>query len=64
MFSSDGRTLVVQDSITGGALRVWDIPPRKPLAWLLAAAGLLALPVAWLARRRARALRRRAEAVA
>jgi hypothetical protein len=60
-FASDGRTLAIRGD---GIVRLWDIPPRKPLAWFLAAAGLLAMPVAWLARRRARALGRRAEAVA
>jgi hypothetical protein len=62
MFAPDGDTLAVlgKDNV----VRLWDIPPRKSLAWFLAAAALLALPLAGLARRRVRALRRRAEAAA
>jgi hypothetical protein len=59
--TADGTTMAF---VGGRHIELWDIPPRKPLMWFLAAAGLLALPVAWLARRRARALRRRAEAAA
>ena len=36
---------------------VWDIPPRKSLTWFAAGAALLALPIAFLARRRVRRLR-------
>jgi hypothetical protein len=62
ILSPDGRILAVQRE--DSAIELLHGPPRKPVAWFLAAAGLLALPVAWLARRRARALRRRAEAAA
>jgi hypothetical protein len=36
---------------------IWDIPPRKSLLWFAAGAALLALPIAFVARRRARKLR-------
>jgi len=40
--SVDGKTLVFS-SFNGyeQSLEIWDIPPRKPLAWVL---GLLAIP--------------------
>jgi len=38
------------------AIGLWNIPPRKPQTWLAAGAALLALPSAWLARRRVRKL--------
>jgi hypothetical protein len=40
------------------AIELLHGPPHKPLPWFLAAAPLLALPPAWLARRRVRALQR------
>jgi hypothetical protein len=59
-FSADGRTL----GVVGGdnVVRLWDVPPRTPWGWLVGAAALLAVPPAWLARRRVRKLRRLAEA--
>jgi WD40 repeat protein len=53
--SPDSRTLAVSRD---GRIELWDLPPRKPLTWLVIAAALLALPLAWLARRRVRRLRR------
>jgi WD40 repeat protein len=55
-YAPDGQSLAVLDP--SGRLAVWDVPPRKPLAWLVIAAALLALPLAWLARRRVQRLRR------
>jgi hypothetical protein len=61
----DDRLQVAPDShtlVTRGKgdtrLEQWDVPPRKPLAWFLAGAVLLALPPALLARWRVRRLRR------
>jgi hypothetical protein len=53
-FSSDGRLVALND---GHVIRIWDIPPRKPVKWFVVAAALLALPLVWLARRRVRRLR-------
>jgi hypothetical protein len=58
-------TMVVEDimSFEPGACcptvrhRLWSTRPPKPLTWLAVAAGGWALPIAWLARRRARRLR-------
>jgi WD40 repeat protein len=44
----------------GKGVQIWDIPPRKPLAWFTAVAGLLALLVGALAWWRCRRLRRTA----
>jgi WD40 repeat protein len=52
--SPDGRTFV--SASLDGQLEFWDVPPRKPLTWFAIAAGVWALPVAWLARRRTRRL--------
>jgi WD40 repeat protein len=41
-------------------IQVWDVPPRKPLTWFAVAAALLALPLAAIAWRRSRHLRREA----
>jgi hypothetical protein len=60
-YSTDGRFLAIsfaQDEEFH--LHVWDVPPRKPLTWFAAGAVLLILPLAWLARRRVRRLRRAA----
>jgi WD40 repeat protein len=56
-WSPDGTQLV---TLSPGRqeVQVWDIPPRKPLTWFLAMAASLALPLAWLARRRVGRLRR------
>jgi WD40 repeat protein len=56
---SDGTALATQND-DGTEVFIWDIPPRKPLTWFLAVAASLALPLAWLARRRVRRLRRAA----
>jgi WD40 repeat protein len=56
VLSADGQTLAAQRD--DGTVELWDIPPRKPLSWLAVVAALLALPLAWLARRRVRRLRR------
>jgi hypothetical protein len=50
-WSGDGSFLVIAGENT---LAVWDIPPRKSLAWLAAGAGLLACPFVIQARRRCR----------
>jgi WD40 repeat protein len=55
-FAPDGATFAV---VTDDHIEIWDVPPRKPLTWLAVAAAVLALPPAWLARRRVRRLRRR-----
>jgi hypothetical protein len=55
-FLPDGRLA----TFPRGVVQVWDIPPRKPLSWFAVAAGVLALPPAWLARRRIRRLRQQA----
>jgi WD40 repeat protein len=54
-FSSDGRLLAVVDD--QNRIRIWDVPPRKPLAWYTGCCALLVVPLAWLARRRVRRLR-------
>jgi hypothetical protein len=54
-WSPDGALLAVASKDT---LAVWDIPPRKPVKWLMAIAALLALPPFLIARRRVRRLRR------
>jgi WD40 repeat protein len=41
----------------GKGVEIWDIPPRKPTGWFALLAAILALPFAWLARRRVRRLR-------
>jgi hypothetical protein len=41
-----------------GIIQIWDIPPRKPLTWFACAAVVIALPLAGLAWRRTRRLRR------
>jgi hypothetical protein len=50
-----GRAIAV---VSKGLLQVWDIPPRKSLGWFAAFAAILALPIAWLSRRRVHRLRR------
>lgn len=55
---SPARDLVAVEQ--DGYIRIWDLPPRQPLRWFAAAAGILALPFAGLAWRRARRLRRAA----
>jgi WD40 repeat protein len=58
-FSPDGKTLAVTG--TDGSLQLWDLPIRKPIAKILAYAGLAALVtllafkgLGWLRRRRAK----------
>jgi hypothetical protein len=54
-FSADGRTFANYHSEQ--FLDIWDVPLRPSRLWFLAVAVLLALPLAWLARRRVRRLR-------
>ena len=54
-FSPDGRLFA--EAIPSG-VRIWDVPPGKPLAWCAAGSALLALLIAGLARRRVRKLQR------
>jgi WD40 repeat protein len=55
MYASDESSIATL--CDRGTLALWDLPPRKPLGWFALAAGILALPIAWLARRRVRRLR-------
>jgi WD40 repeat protein len=52
LFSPDGESLAVIEP--AGRLDIWDVPARKPPGWFAVIAGVLALPIAWLARRRLR----------
>jgi WD40 repeat protein len=54
--SPDGSQLAVRDW-GDHRVRVWDMPPRPPVAWLVITAAGLAVPVAGLAWRRTRKLR-------
>jgi hypothetical protein len=55
----DGRTLAIMpDPEHPTVWDLWDIPPRKPLGWFALGAAILALPLAGLAWRRSRRLRR------
>jgi hypothetical protein len=57
-WTADGRTLAVAaDADHPNVWDLWDVPPRPPLMWLAAAAGLLAVPIAGLTWRRTRRLR-------
>jgi WD40 repeat protein len=56
VYAPDGRSLVTVND--GGAIELWDIPPRKSLGWFALAAAILALPFAGLAWRRSRRLSR------
>jgi WD40 repeat protein len=55
-WSPESRLLATLDD-DRHVVRIWDIPPRKPLGWFAIAAGIVALPIAWIARRRVRRLR-------
>lgn len=55
IIASDGSAVAVR---TEQELRVWDIPPRKPLVWFLALSAILFFPAALLARWRLRRLHR------
>jgi hypothetical protein len=50
-WSPDGTLLAIAGETM---LSVWDVPPRKPLAWFAAGAVLLACPIMILASRRCR----------
>jgi hypothetical protein len=52
-WSTDGAFLAIAGQDT---LAVWDVPPRKSLAWFTAGSGLLAFPIFIYARRRTRNL--------
>ena len=52
-FSPDGESLAVLDD---GRLTIWDIPPPKSLTWFAVLAGILALPITFIARWRVRRL--------
>jgi WD40 repeat protein len=53
-FSPDGKVFAFND---GRMLRMYDLPPHKPLAWFFTGTALIALPIALLAWRRTRKLR-------
>jgi hypothetical protein len=55
-----GHLFVSSDRPNWGEWVVWDYPPRKPPSCFALAAGILALPIAWVARRRVRRLRKEA----
>src|SRR5262249_43502386 len=57
-WSPDGQMIAMINQ-DGRAVQLWDVPPRKPRSWFAAGATLMALPLAWLAGRRVRRLRRR-----
>jgi hypothetical protein len=57
-WAPDGRSLAVQDKVDPNMWYIWDIPPRKPLRRFALASAILALPLAGLAWRRSRRLRR------
>jgi hypothetical protein len=59
-YAADGQCLAVLEP--SGRLALWDVPPRKPLLWYAGICALLALSLAWMARRRVRRLRRVAAA--
>jgi hypothetical protein len=59
-WAPDGKSLAVQDPSDQSLWQIWDIPPRKPLGWFALGAAILALPLAGLAWRRSRRLRREA----
>jgi hypothetical protein len=65
-WSSDGRFIAIgedrnpPDQRDWSEYQLWDVPPRKPLGWFALTAGIVALPFAWLARRRVRRLQREA----
>jgi hypothetical protein len=52
-----GLAVTVEVQLPDNVYQVWDAPPRKPLTWYLPLAAALALPPAWLARRRVARLR-------
>lgn len=54
-FSTDGRLYAEQIDF---GLRIWDVPPRKPLSWVVAGSAVLAVLLARRARRRSQALLR------
>jgi WD40 repeat protein len=56
-WSPDDKTLATLQSGTLNVWNLWDIPPRKSVTWFAAGAALLALPIAFVARRRVRELR-------
>jgi hypothetical protein len=56
-WSPDGTQLATPDE-DRLRVRVWDVPPRRPLAWLVSFAALQALLLIALARRRVRRLSR------
>ncbi|MFO0810242.1 MAG: WD40 repeat domain-containing protein [Gemmataceae bacterium] len=56
-WSPDGTVLATTVE-NNGTIGLWDIPPRKPLAWIVGGSALLGLALAGLAQRRVRKLRR------
>jgi hypothetical protein len=56
--SPDGKTLAVQRP--DFEIELWDTSPSMPLGWFVLAVGVLALSIAWIARRRVRRVRREA----
>jgi hypothetical protein len=56
---ANGTALATLDDDSMG-VRIWDVPPRKPLALFMVTAAVWAIPLALLARRRVRRRRRTA----
>jgi hypothetical protein len=57
-WSPDGRLMAAFTGLPDHtAISIWDIPPRKSLAQFAVGAALLAMPIAFVARRRVRKLR-------
>jgi hypothetical protein len=55
VYSPDESSVAVLES--DGWLSLWDLPPTKPVMYIALSVIILALPLAWLARRRVRRLR-------
>jgi hypothetical protein len=57
VWSADSTAIATENARDASIIDIWDIPPRRPLTWFATGAALLALPIAFFARRRVRKLR-------